>query len=228
MFLLLHSSVFAQEMHEISIGKIVIPTELEGFQVAEIIDGRADKSNIGWVQTGMFNKKKTATFKEGFVEEINGFISRSFSMQGDPVVVRITQLDISEQTTAMSETSKAALFMDFFLKQDEDSYYFITSNYSTVEKGGMDVTHHHPENIGKVIVMGLEQFSRLDWKSLTNKTQSYTMSELLEGTQANPDVSSIAILNTEVYRNGVFAGFSDFLTNAPSDTSGYGLRWVKR
>src|SRR5690606_23860269 len=67
-----------------------------------------------------------------------------------------------------------------------------------------------------------------DWKSLTNKTQSYTMSELLEGTPANPDVSSIAILNTEVYRNGVFAGFSDFLTNAPSDTSGYEVKVGKK
>lgn len=165
--LFLPITLSGQDVYKLSLENVHPPELSVKFKVIKIIDGRKRKDNIGWVQTGAFNRKKIADFNATLVEQIESFLENSITYLNDtPIVVRINHLYISEQTKAMSETGKAEVFMDYFLQADNNKYHYITSTSTVKEHTGADVTNHHSKNIGAAIIEGLKQFSERSWEEI--------------------------------------------------------------
>ena len=192
------------------------------FRIKSVIDARKDKSNIGWVQTGIANKKRFAILDRPLDQELKELLDRSnLKTETDFIaVLRIDHLSVSEQTTAMSETALAEVAISFFVEKNDTSYYNVGSFFANYTSKGMDVTVHHPANVAKA----LEQAFRYCGKPTKDEildTTRYTYDEIKDANKFRIDVESLPIVTTDTYENGLFLTLSEFRINKPSIKTGY-------
>jgi hypothetical protein len=190
-----------------------------------VVDGRKDKTNIGWVQTGLANARRVAVFQQPAEQEILNLINRSqpHDVKRKEVILRIEYLGISEQTLAMSETAKAELVLDLFYSVG-DSAWFMARKHATEESRGMDVTRHHARNIATALAEIVKQFntqiSLLESSSMLhsaiprNQVATYQVFNKVSDIQA-------PILLANQYPDGLYASFEEFRDNASSISGGY-------
>jgi len=140
----------------------------EGFFIKNVIDGRADKESIGFVQKGIFKKTKVhASFKHGLETAIYNYLEKSLRQDKTsvPVVLRITHLNISE-SKSLPVKGKAEVKMEFF-REKNGSLGKLYEAEAFVEKPAINVTKTHEERIREVIITCLESFNKSDWQSVT-------------------------------------------------------------
>lgn len=59
--------------HRISLGRYRLNIRRMEINIAEVRDTRADKTGVGIVKKGIFNKRVLAKMKNGLLEEVGGF-----------------------------------------------------------------------------------------------------------------------------------------------------------
>ncbi len=135
------------------------PVESVDFYVSEVIDNRIYKDNIGIAQKGVFNKKVLSKFNNTFEDEILNYMNSVFPIDASkqPIVLRINQLLISENTGAFKETGKATISLDVLNKINND-YYLLGSFSAYREKNSADVTGKHDDRIREILVDCMLQY----------------------------------------------------------------------
>lgn len=215
--------VFAQKLHTISLSEEQFRLDDQQFQIVQLIDGREDKTTIGWVQTGMLNSQRWAVFERPFEMELAAFLQNNLDTSGmhQPVLVRVNQLYISEQTKATTETAKAEVSLDFFLAEADGHYYYISSTYGTAEVKGMDVTRKHPANLARAFANALQRFSENGGPAVVDRNEHFWLDEIKRGETIEIDYSQIAIFNTPAPQDGIYVSFEDFRDHRPTITENY-------
>lgn len=163
----LHNLLWSQE-ELITLENEPIAFEANGFYIKKVADARKNKDNIGFVQKGVFKKKKVdADLKGGVETAISNFLQENFTQDpsGVPIVIRITELKISE-SSSLPIKGKADITMEFFREKD-GSLGKLYEAGSFVEKPAVNVTATHEERIREVIVSCLESFNESDWQSIS-------------------------------------------------------------
>ena len=162
----LHSVLWSQE-ELITLENEPIEFEADGFYIKKVTDAREVKGNIGFVQKGVFKKKKVnAGLKGGVETAVADYLKENFPQDptGVPIVIRITKLNISE-SSSLPIKGMAEIQMEF-LREKDGSLGKLYEAESYVEKPAVNVTATHEERILEVIVSCLENFNESDWKTI--------------------------------------------------------------
>ena len=194
----------AQDYHIINLLPLEEDTvENVNFYVSKIIDNRIYKDNLGIAQKGVFNKKVLSTFYNPFEEELMDYFNAIFpaNTSKTPLVLRINQLLISENTGAFKETGKATVNLDVLTEKD-DIYYFLRSFSAYAEKNSVDVTGKHDDRIREILKSCLIQFSELNPDTQMNRRI------LLEKPSA-------PVILSEPIKKGFYTSFSELYNNQP-------------
>ncbi len=194
----------AQDYHIINLLPLEEDTvENVNFYVSKIIDNRIYKDNLGIAQKGVFNKKVLSTFYNPFEEELMDYFNAIFpaNTSKSPLVLRINQLLISENTGAFKETGKATVNLDVLTEKDA-IYYFLGSFSAYAEKNSVDVTGKHDDRIREILKSCLIQFSELKPNTQMNRPI------LIE----NP---SSPVILSEPIKKGFYTSFSELYNNQP-------------
>lgn len=225
----------AQKMYEISLANELVSVDSIRYSIVDVVDGRNDKLSIGWVQTGIANKKKFARFPQPADSEIMQLLRRSGIIrdEGPKVVLRIEYLAVSEQTRAMSETARAQVTLDLF-RIDGDQAVLVGREYATVEDRGMDVTSMHAGNIARAIGNILTAFNKYDLSGAAEENRVASVDGVASfSDDAHVELAAPVYMVTQ-YPEGLYASFDEFRNNMPSITDGYEVqdgkqvkvRWV--
>lgn len=210
-----HSSVWSQ-VHEISLAKQTLELQGRHFYVSDIIDARISKNNIGWVQRGLVNSRTEANLAKGFKPELTDFFNRNLPAQNNlqAVIVKILKFQVSEHTTAYSESAKAEVAIDFIYQKD-DKFYHLFRCIGVEKSYGMDVTARHDDNIKTAIEQCIKQFSRESIEQLLAKANPSTLSEMSKDFLSTLETHDYPILTDSVMKKGIYQSFLDFRNNQP-------------
>jgi hypothetical protein len=163
----LHNVLWSQE-ELITLENEPVEFEADGFFIKKVTDARKEKDNIGFVQKGVFKKKKVdADLKSGVGNAVFNYLEENFKQDrsGVPIVIRITELKISE-SSSLPIKGKAEVKMEFF-RAKNGSIGKLYEAESFVEKPAVNVTATHEERIREVIVSCLQNFNESDWESIS-------------------------------------------------------------
>ncbi len=167
LFVGIHSLLSAQE-EVITLQNVPMEVRAHGFYIAKVVDARKKQENIGFVQKGVLKKKKLdATMEGGVAPAIYKYLEQSFTQDeaGVPIILYITQLQISE-STGLPVTGKAEVKMEFY-REKNGSIGKLYAAEAYVEKPAVSVTKTHEERIREVIENCLGNFNDSDWQTIT-------------------------------------------------------------
>jgi len=163
----MHNIIWSQE-ELITLENEPVEFEADGFYIKKVTDAREEKDNIGFVQKGLFKKKKVdADLKDGVAPAIYDYLKENFTQNpsGVPIVLRITKLEILE-SSSLPVKGKAEIKVEFFREKD-GSLGKLYGAESFVEKPAVNVTATHEGRIREVITSCLQNFNESDWQSIS-------------------------------------------------------------
>lgn len=221
-WILCYSVVYGQSDYQLSLTGQRINITVNQIWINEIIDVRNDKSNIGFVQKGISNARRNATFEKSFESELKDFINSNLKLSENPLLValRVNHFHISEETRFSSEFAYAEISVDLLVKAGE-SYHFVKQLEAKTQVKGMDVTSKHPKNIAAAFEEIFANVNSDDIKSRLGENAPIHKDSL--------EISSLAVKNlrilekyqfpflTENMKDGFYNSFYDFRDNKPSD-----------
>ena len=153
------------ETHSIELG-IKQPVVNTDINCIKIIDKRLVKSNIGFVQKGLANRKVAAVFPKDFStylqEQINTLITDNPNQED--LVLIFHELNISERTGSVSEKGFCRMEIEF-ARQKDALLYSLGSFRADIEEKSVDVTNRHYFRIIASLMICIEKFNATDWKN---------------------------------------------------------------
>lgn len=162
-----HNIIWGQE-ELIVLQNEPIEFKADGYYIKKVVDDRADKENIGFVQKGVFKKTKIdANLKGGVEKGIYNYLKENFEQDPNavPIVLCITKLQISE-SKSLPVTGKVEIKMEF-CREKNGSLGKLYDAEAYVEKPAVNVSKTQEERIREVITSCLQSFNDSDWKSIT-------------------------------------------------------------
>lgn len=145
-----------------------INLDLKNFYISEVQDWRDNKTNIGFAQVGLFNKTVPANLEGGVEYAIGNYLNASLKADktSTPIILRITQLDISEKTNFSSEIGRAEIKVEFYRMFNDRPEKIFETGFVT-EDSKVDVTSSHEKRIRQALTACLRSFNNSDWQSVT-------------------------------------------------------------
>jgi hypothetical protein len=207
-------SAGAQKLYTMSLDEFTLTSEEVNISVSEIFDARKDNKSLGVVQTGLNNRPRFVVFDKPGMSEIEELLKRSGLFSADRgLVIRFTVLKISEYTTIFTESGKAEISIDFFIRY-QDMYYYITSVFTSAEPDGIGVTYKQAENLVNTFEDALVVFSRQ--KHQPNPNLAFTKEDLSDPYLVLREPLSMPILTDKRIKDGYYASYEEFINNQPS------------
>jgi hypothetical protein len=219
LFVIFNSFCYSQEK-VIELKNEPVEIEINDFYISVVIDGRQNQENIGFVQTGIFNKKVKADLVGGVESSIYQYLKTSFSFDTNkiPIVVKIIYLNISEKTAFSNEIGRAEIKLEFY-KVAGGKLGKIYESEAFVEEPGMDVTKGHEKRIRSVLKTCINSFNNSDWKSINPEFEEM---ESVIADEADKTETSFSEINQETGRwNSLLTFNKTFGINA----TGWGLSY---
>jgi hypothetical protein len=214
LFLIASLNAQAQKLYPISLDEFILNADEINLSVSEIFDARKDNKSLGVVQTGLNNRPRFAVFEKPGMTEIEDLLKTSGLFSPDRgLAIRFTVLKISEYTTIFTETGKAEVSIDFFIRYDS-LYYYITSVFSSAEPVGIGVTYKQAENLVTTFEDALIIFSKQ--KHEPKPDLAFTKEELSDPYLVLREPLSMPILTDKRIKEGYFASYEEFINNQPS------------
>jgi hypothetical protein len=247
--LLLSHSLFAQKPHVVVIEPEAIQLSNRKFHIAQIRDERLVKTNIGVVQKGLANRQTEAILPNKLEVVFQYYFDKSLpklSEESSPIVLIISDLQISERTYAMKEVGKAQLTLTFCIEENYGLKKLYTAQ-AHEENNGMDVTGGHPKRIRAVFLKCLEEFNTKFASFTQSPAESLAESKenrqegliiqsdntnlslmdsnkgLIVKAQNNIVDDQAHILTCKSPKMGIYQNFQELLTNSPSNTTAFKL-----
>jgi len=186
------------------------------WQVARVLDLRADRSRLGTVHKGINNAVVSADFTQPLAPELLQFLKAQLpaSSGARPVTMRVFTLALNEELRASSEHSEAELVADFLEPQPDSTYRVLLTVGETTQRGGLDVTKHHPANIALVLQQALQKLEALP--ASTPTTETLSQADVLAG-RGGVMAQRFPIQKTTELKRGFYRNLQEFRDNAPSE-----------
>lgn len=149
----------------------------QSFYIKEVIDGRKDKTNIGYLLG--FMTKKPVVLEGGFNEPIQSFLNATLSQRDykTPIIMKITVLRVSE-SSSLGRYIKAEVKAIFYRQKDGKlGRVFDMEVY--LEKRIIDDGYYyaklaaHEANIRATIENCIKSFSESNWASINPTWEDY-------------------------------------------------------
>ncbi|MFC5270410.1 hypothetical protein [Adhaeribacter terreus] len=192
---------------------------IQNIEIAEVIDVRDDKSNIGWVQKGLNNKRIQIEFAAGLKEELKWFLITNAAKEGKkvPVIVKVNKFSITESDIGDIEYKAAEVALEFLAQETGQPLYCLLlqtgsslqTTTLTSEAGG------HANLLARVLEDCFTQFSELNFTDLCAAEKQVPPSFLEVNTYNKVDPQTIPMLAAKTPQSGVFMNFQEFKNNAP-------------
>lgn len=220
-----NSSFASDESYRISLPIEGFHLSLDGYYVENVINAMDEDTLIGFVQTGMMNTRRVATFTTSITDEIGRVLKAGLvsSPGAVPLLIRINKLEIFEITNSSKENAFAELSISFFRSEGTKKVWMYDAG-TMVRQGGLDVTHSHPANILKAIRICFEKFKM----SLLGH---YSYEEEVSGAEIthNPvaDPSGYPIFHNKTFPRGLFRTFEDFRDCRPDSAFRFTVKYVE-
>jgi hypothetical protein len=204
----------AQKLYTVSLDEYMLNTDDINLSVSEIFDARKDNKSLGVVQTGLNNRPRFVVFEKPGLTEIEDLLKNSGLYSADHgLALRFTVLKISEYTTLFTETAKAEVSIDFFVRY-EDLYYYISSVFASAKPEGIGVTYKQTENLVFTLEDALIVFSKQ--KHEPKPDLAFTKDELSDPYLILREPLSMPILTDKRIKDGYYASYEEFINNQPS------------
>ena len=186
------------------------------WQVARILDLRADRSRLGFVRRGLDNLPTSANFTQPLVPELLHFIQAQMPLRAGtrPVVMRVLALALSEDLHATSENAEAELIADFLEPQPDSTFRVLLTVGELTRRGGLDVTKFHPANVALVLQQALRKLSALPAPAPTAETLS--RADALAG-RGGAATRRFPIQAGAAPVRGFYRSLQEFQNNTPSE-----------
>ena len=219
LFFVVHST-FSQKRFALSKEKMHLfdrPINLKG-----VIDNRKDRSGIGWVYTGIKNKKTSAQFVSPLEEEISYFLKNNLVLDQDApaLYIYIKVLSISEKIHFSDEKGYAYLAVEFVLERDSILYSALKT-FKKVQSSGFDVTYTHTDNLAQAFRLCFNELAKIDLTDLS-QFQSFSKAEMSAQEELDLVRLGYKIFN-EKLQGGLYQNFQELINNRPGITEGYYL-----
>ena len=187
------------------------------FDKVKIVDLRVDKSNVGYVRTGVANRKNVLITPDGFDNVLNKFVisATQFATHKDEreLIVFVREYKLADRPNA-GEMGTFYVRMDFYLQGDAgympalqvDSFFEISSSW--------DVTKSLKNLASQKMGKWLKAVSATNVKSLAKNQKPF---EEIVQAYANENLP-FPIYNQQPNK-GVYYSFEEFINNSPKDTA---------
>lgn len=186
------------------------------WQVARVLDLRADRSRLGTVHRGFNNEAVSADFTQPLAPELLQFLRAQLPARAGarPVLLRVFALVLNEELRANSEHAEAELVADFLEPQPDSTFRVLLTVGETTQRGGLDVTKHHAANIALVLQQALRQLAALPATPAT--AEALSRADALAG-RGGAAAERFAIQQAAAPKRGFYRTFQEFRDNAPSE-----------
>ena len=187
------------------------------WQVARVLDLRADRSRLGAVHRGVENQVASADFAQPLAGELLQFIRAQLPPQPSarPVVMRVFELAIGEDLRATAEYAEAELVADFLEPQPDSTYRLLLTVGETVRHSGLDATKHHPANLAQALQQSLRQLMALPVAPATS-AEFLSRTDALGG-RGGAATQRFAIQAAAAPKRGLYRSLQEFRNNTPSE-----------
>lgn len=192
LFLLNAIPAFAQsEFIELKDGLIRLPNQ--EFYLESLVDGRGNKKDIGFVMKGAFNKKIRADLNGGFSTALSQYYEKALEKDTSktPIVMRVVFFYISEKTNGATETGKAEVKVEFYVRKG-DKLGKVFETESITEESALDVTAGHERRIRKILENIILSFNNSNWQEvnpeLVDASSIIAKQSQIIGNTLTPDV----------------------------------------
>lgn len=208
MFLLLGitSTLFSQRKEHIVSLDQDFDRIVTNFRCVEVIDQRLIKTNIGFAQKGLANRKVLAQLDGPFEETVKNTVNRLMVSEENSkdLVFVFHDFNISERTSATKERGICQIEIEFAVKKDS-AYYSLGAYSFSEEKGGMDVTKKHPEIILTCLMNVIGKFIDSEWDG--------TLGEKIDFSE----LEETAYNFKEIPQEGLYQSFNTLGRNKPME-----------
>jgi len=229
-FLMLVFTVISSEKIYSQSDLVVIKNSLlrlpnQQFFLLGVMDGRLDKSDIGFFTKGAFNKRIPAKFASSLEDAFSSYLKFALSSDSTktPIVMKVVDFRISEREDGSEEIGTAELQVVFYVS-DKDKLAKVFQTEATAEEKGPDISLSHERRIRKVLENVLMSFNNSEWQQapLVYEPLSLVKMQTLEiAATRNKDVK-------ETWNN-LITGHGAFGTNAEGwGLSYYGFKTKRR
>lgn len=179
--------------------------------VARVLDTRADRSRLGTVRRGLDNLPAPAMLTQPLPAAVLAFCRQQLPAQpgSRPVVLRLLTIQVGEDVRPTSENGEAEVIGEFLEAQPDSSFRVLLPVAESMRRGGMDVTLHHPANLGKLLTQALSKLAALP-ATTSPLPQALSREEALAGRGGLPPY---AVQTTAPAESGVYRTLDDFRNN---------------
>ncbi|MCC3158387.1 hypothetical protein LJ737_14150 [Hymenobacter sp. 15J16-1T3B] len=184
-------------------------------RVQQVIDARADRVGIGWVQKGLDNKRTLAALREPLPVALTDLLATGVGAATTPYAMRVHRLRVSELTANNSETGTAELVVDFLRMLPDQRYELVLRAAGRALHRDVDVTARHPVNIAAAVQQCLTQLDSAAARGLT------VHAVLTAAEVAQPVTPLLALLPFPIEQAaaapaaGIYRSFQAFRYNQP-------------
>ncbi len=197
---------------------------LEGYKIIRVIDARKDKSNIGFMLTGLKKEvKNKIVFSSLLTHEFENLVDiDTFPLTNrTELILRINDVLIQELTK--KKWASVKLSVSFIEKKGEIYNELFTA--TEVELYNIFLAERakqYAESIGEVFTRSINSFI-LRLKNAQFKPHEITIDKLFEA----PLLDSLMYPNLENQQPCVFQQFYDYRDNTPDTTSDFSIKYTK-
>jgi hypothetical protein len=146
--------------HVITLQKDSISLTGNAFYVKSVIDCRPDTTNIGTIKDGLFDSKYPAKLDTFTSQALQRYFDALLPYQKDksPVILRITNFEISEKADANSDNGRTSISIEFYT-ENHNVYTKVYETKQTTSYSYSDVTKLHEVYIRETLKKCIRAFS---------------------------------------------------------------------
>lgn len=204
----------AQDRYEIDLSQSPLLAPLSPVPIGQVLDARADRTSVGWVQIRLDNVRMPADLKGGLTAALRQVLPVPATPPAGAYTLRVLRLDVDELTRTTSETASAELVVDILRPRADGQYDLLWRGAEMAESTGLDVTSQHASNLRQLLAGLLTQFAAVGPDALP------VLATLTAEQAATPVVPLEALMpfaiQREALKPGVYQSFSDFRNNTPT------------
>jgi len=177
--------------------------------VARVVDARANKAGLGWINNGLDNTRRLARFAQGLEQELTNFFGRELHPpEARPLVLVVRRLTLAEQAAGLREYALAEVVADFY-EQQPDGYHWVHHAAELATDHAFDVTSLHPPLLAQVLRQALAPLGTASLAPAASPALSW------EALLAAPAPPAYAVETAAPPRSGLYRQPADFQRNQP-------------
>ncbi|HUS03062.1 MAG TPA: hypothetical protein VMY77_15095 [Chitinophagaceae bacterium] len=201
-----------------------IPSAKSGISDIIVIDARFDSSSLGFYQTNS-EKNYSIITETSLPNEISSFLKDYLQVtnNGKSIVMVLKKLwltnecieepnDEANKKNANGSWLKGIITKFEFYCSYEDGYTPLY-RFDSIFSGTINIKDYSKEYLHNALTISIEKLIAADLNNLSSARKKMTLQDIIA---YNTKQFNIPVLNTNVYKKGVYKTFAEFKMNTPS------------